>query len=124
MVGLVDIIDLDVICLVGLCLGVDFLGGVNVGYWEFIVVKYNLNISLVNFGVDFMFKFMILDWDGKICMDCFFFYVMVSLVKIKDYYDIVFGNDIDGDCYGIVIFSVGLMNFNYFFFVVIWYLFS
>lgn len=122
--GLAEIIDLDVIREAGLRLGVDPLGGANVGYWEPIAAKYNLNISLVNAGVDPTFKFMTLDWDGKIRMDCSSPYAMASLVKIKDNYDIAFGNDTDGDRHGIVTPSVGLMNPNHFLSVAIWYLFS
>lgn len=65
---------------------------------------------------------MLLDKDGVICMDCFFLYVMVGLLVLKDEYDLVFGNDFDYDCYGIVIFK-GLMNLNYFFVVCIDYLY-
>jgi phosphoglucomutase len=122
--GLGEIIDVDVIRSAGLRLGVDPLGGANVGYWEPIAAKYNLNINLVNPGVDPTFKFMTLDWDGKIRMDCSSPYAMASLVKIKDHYDIAFGNDTDGDRHGIVTPSVGLMNPNHFLSVAIWYLFS
>ncbi len=122
--GLAEIIDLEVIRQAGLRLGVDPLGGANVGYWEPIAAKYNLNISLVNPGVDPTFKFMTLDWDGKIRMDCSSPYAMAGLVKIKDKYDIAFGNDTDGDRHGIVTPSVGLMNPNHFLSVAIWYLFS
>jgi phosphoglucomutase len=100
------------------------LGGSNVGYWEPIAAKYGLNLTLINPGVDPTFKFMTLDWDGKIRMDCSSPYAMASLVKIKDDYDIAFGNDTDSDRHGIVTPSVGLMNPNHFLSVAIWYLFT
>lgn len=59
------------------------------------------------------------DKDGKLCMDCLSVYVMVGLIELKDDFDLVWGNDFDFDCYGIVCLSVGLMNFNYYFVVVI-----
>ncbi len=119
-----QIIDLAAIRDAGLRLGVDPLGGSNVGYWEPIAAKYGLDITLINPGVDPTFKFMTLDWDGKIRMDCSSPYAMASLVKIKDDYDIAFGNDTDSDRHGIVTPSVGLMNPNHFLSVAIWYLFS
>jgi phosphoglucomutase len=119
-----QIIDMEAIRAAGLRLGVDPLGGSNVGYWEPIAAKYGLDITLINPGVDPTFKFMTLDWDGKIRMDCSSPYAMASLVKIKNDYDIAFGNDTDSDRHGIVTPSVGLMNPNHFLSVAIWYLFS
>jgi phosphoglucomutase len=119
-----QIIDMAAIRDAGLRLGVDPLGGSNVGYWQPIAAKYGLDITLINPGVDPTFKFMTLDWDGKIRMDCSSPYAMASLVKIKDDYDIAFGNDTDSDRHGIVTRSVGLMNPNHFLSVAIWYLFS
>ncbi|MEB3227102.1 MAG: phosphoglucomutase (alpha-D-glucose-1,6-bisphosphate-dependent), partial [Synechocystis sp.] len=119
-----QIIDMAAIRDTGLRLGVDPLGGSNVGYWEPIAAKYGLDITLINPGVDPTFKFMTLDWDGKIRMDCSSPYAMASLVQIKDDYDIAFGNDTDSDRHGIVTRSVGLMNPNHFLSVAIWYLFS
>ena len=122
--GLADIIDIEAIQQAGIHLGVDPLGGSNVGYWQPIADKYNLNLSVINPDVDPTFKFMTLDWDGKIRMDCSSPYAMASLVKLKDDYDIAFGNDTDSDRHGIVTPSVGLMNPNHFLSVAIWYLFS
>ncbi|MEB3310020.1 MAG: phosphoglucomutase (alpha-D-glucose-1,6-bisphosphate-dependent) [Snowella sp.] len=118
------IIDLDVIRSAGLRLGVDPLGGSNIAYWEPIAAKYGLNITVINPKIDPTFSFMTLDWDGKIRMDCSSPYAMASLVKIKDDYDIAFGNDTDSDRHGIVTPSVGLMNPNHFLSVAIWYLFT
>ncbi len=118
------IIDLEVIRSAGIRLGVDPLGGSNIAYWEPIAAKYGLNITVINPKIDPTFSFMTLDWDGKIRMDCSSPYAMASLVKIKDDYDIAFGNDTDSDRHGIVTRSVGLMNPNHFLSVAIWYLFT
>ncbi len=118
------IIDLEVIRSSGIHLGVDPLGSSNVAYWEPIASRYGLNLTVINPKVDPTFSFMTLDWDGKIRMDCSSPYAMASLVKIKDDYDIAFGNDTDSDRHGIVTPSVGLMNPNHFLSVAIWYLFT
>lgn len=117
------IIDLEVIRSSGIHLGVDPLGSSNVAYWEPIAARYGLNLTVINPKIDPTFSFMTLDWDGKIRMDCSSPYAMASLVKIKDDYDIAFGNDTDSDRHGIVTPSVGLMNPNHFLSVAIWYLF-
>ena len=119
-----NIIDIEAIRSAGLRIGADPLGGSNIAYWEPIANHYGLNISLVNRTIDPTFRFMTVDWDGKIRMDCSSPYAMASLVKIKDDYDIAFGNDTDSDRHGIVTPSVGLMNPNHFLSVAIWYLFS
>ena len=118
------ILDLEIIRSSGIRLGVDPLGGSNVGYWGPIAAKYGLNLTVINPKVDPTFSFMSLDWDGKIRMDCSSPYAMASLVKLKDDYDIAFGNDTDSDRHGIVTPSVGLMNPNHFLSVAIWYLFT
>jgi phosphoglucomutase len=119
-----NIIDIEAIRSAGLRIGADPLGGSNIAYWEPIANHYGLDISLVNRTIDPTFRFMTVDWDGKIRMDCSSPYAMASLVKIKDDYDIAFGNDTDSDRHGIVTPSVGLMNPNHFLSVAIWYLFS
>jgi len=118
------IIDLEIIRDSGIRLGVDPLGGSNVAYWEPIAARYGLNLTVINPKIDPTFRFMTLDWDGKIRMDCSSPYAMASLVKIKDDYDVAFGNDTDSDRHGIVTPSVGLMNPNHFLSVSIWYLFT
>jgi phosphoglucomutase len=119
-----NIVDIDVIRSAGIRIGADPLGGSNIAYWEPIAQHYGLNITLVNNTVDPTFRFMTVDWDGKIRMDCSSPYAMASLVKIKDDYDIAFGNDTDSDRHGVVTQSVGLMNPNHFLSVAIWYLFT
>lgn len=118
------IIDIDVIRDSGIRIGADPLGGSNIAYWEPIAEHYGLNITVVNPTIDPTFRFMPLDWDGKIRMDCSSPYAMANLVKLKDNYDIAFGNDTDSDRHGIVTPSSGLMNPNHFLSVAIWYLFT
>jgi phosphoglucomutase len=119
-----SIVDLEIIRSSGIRIGVDPLGGSNIAYWEPIAQRYGLNLTVVNKTIDPQFGFMTVDWDGKIRMDCSSPYAMASLVKIKDDYDIAFGNDTDSDRHGIVTPSVGLMNPNHFLSVAIWYLFT
>lgn len=119
-----NIIDIEAIRAAGLRLGADPLGSSNIAYWEPIANRYGLNITVVNRTIDPTFGFMTVDWDGKIRMDCSSPYAMASLVKVKDDYDIAFGNDTDSDRHGIVTRSVGLMNPNHFLSVAIRYLFT
>ena len=108
----------------GLKIGVDPMGGSGVDFWEPIAESYGLNLEVVNPHVDPTFAFMTLDHDGKIRMDCSSPYAMASLVKLKDQFDIAFGNDTDYDRHGIVTRSVGLMNPNHYLATAIWYLFQ
>ena len=118
------VIDLDVIRHAGLKIGVDPLGGAGVGYWQPIAETYGLNLTVVNQQVDPRFSFMSVDHDGKIRMDCSSPYAMASLVRLKDQFDIAFGNDPDTDRHGIVTRSSGLMNPNHYLAVAIRYLFQ
>jgi len=120
---LTNVVDLDLIRASGLKLGADPLGGASVAYWEPIAERYGLNVTVVNKAVDPTFKFMSVDHDGKIRMDCSSPYAMANLIGLKDSYDIAFGNDADSDRHGIVTPSAGLMNPNHFLSVAIWYLF-
>jgi len=119
-----NVINMPAIAAAGLKIGVDPMGGSGIAYWEPIAEKYGLNIEVVNPRVDPTFGFMTLDHDGKIRMDCSSPYAMASLVKLKDQFDIAFGNDSDYDRHGIVTRSVGLMNPNHFLATAIWYLFQ
>lgn len=119
-----NVIDIEVIRSAGLRIGADPLGGSNIAYWEPIRNRYGLNITVVNNRIDPTFGFMTVDWDGKIRMDCSSPYAMANLVKLKNDYDIAFGNDTDSDRHGIVTPSVGLMNPNHFLSVAISYLFT
>jgi phosphoglucomutase len=121
---LAQIIDMDVIQSARLKLGIDPLGGSGVAYWQPMAERYGLNIEMVNPAVDPTFRFMPLDWDGKIRMDCSSPYAMANLIALKDRYDVAFGNDTDNDRHGIVTPSAGLMNPNHYLAVSIFYLFS
>ncbi len=119
---LAAVIDFDAIKAAGLKIGVDPLGGAAVHYWQPIAEKYGLDITVVNPNLDPTFGFMTCDHDGKIRMDCSSPYAMAGLVKLKDDFDIAWGNDPDTDRHGIVTHSVGLMNPNHYLAVAIRYL--
>ncbi len=122
--NLAQIIDMDVIQSARLKLGIDPLGGSGVAYWQPMAERYGLNIEMVNPAVDPTFRFMPLDWDGKIRMDCSSPYAMANLIALNDRFDVAFGNDTDNDRHGIVTRSAGLMNPNHYLAVSISYLFS
>jgi phosphoglucomutase len=119
-----NVVDMEMIAASGLKLGVDPMGGAAVHYWEPIAERYRLSIEIVNPVVDPTFAFMTLDRDGKIRMDCSSPYAMQGLIKLKDKYDIAFGNDTDVDRHGIITQSAGLLNPNHYLSVAIWYLFQ
>jgi phosphoglucomutase len=119
---LASVIDLDVIRSAGVKIGADPLGGASLPYWKPIAERYGLDITVVNPNVDPTFAFMTVDHDGKIRMDCSSPSAMASLVKLKDRFDIAFGNDPDADRHGIVTPSVGLLNPNHYLAVAIRYL--
>jgi phosphoglucomutase len=121
---LADVLDLDIVARAGISLGVDPMGGSGVAYWEPIAEKYKLKLTLVNPQVDPTFGFMTLDKDGKVRMDCSSPYAMAGLLKLKDNFDLAFGNDPDADRHGIVTPDGGLMNPNHYLSVAIWYLFQ
>jgi len=110
--------------LSGLRIGVDPMGGAAVNMWDVIADVYKLDITVVNRAVDPTFSFMSVDHDGKIRMDCSSPYAMAGLIRLKDDFDIAFGNDPDVDRHGIVTPSSGLMNPNHFLAVAINYLFQ
>jgi phosphoglucomutase len=105
-------------------LGVDPLGGAGVHYWEPIAERYGLNLKVVNDVVDPTFRFMTLDWDGRIRMDPSSQYAMQSLIKLKDQFDVAFACDTDHDRHGIVTKSKGLLPPNHYLAACIHYLFS
>jgi len=121
---LIKVIDLDSIASSGIKIAADSLGGSGLDYYAYIAEKYKINIDLYNNYYDPTFSFMTVDKDGKIRMDCSSPYAMASLIKLKDKYDIAFGNDPDFDRHGIVTKSGGLMNPNHYLSVAIWYLFN
>jgi phosphoglucomutase len=107
-----SILDLKSVAASGLRIGADPLGGAGIAFWGVIAEEYGLNIDLVNPAVDPTFGFMTLDWDGKIRMDCSSPWAMAGLIRLKDRYDIAFGNDPDADRHGIVTPSRGLLPPN------------
>ncbi len=119
-----NVIDLDVIRDAGVTLGADPLGGASLAYWEPIADRYKINLTLVDRALDPTFRFMPVDHDGKIRMDCSSPYAMSNLVRLRDQYRIAFGNDTDADRHGIVTPGAGLMNPNHYLAVAIWYLFN
>ena len=119
---LANVIDMAAIRSAGLAIGVDPLGGAAAGYWAPVAEQYGLDITVVNPKLDPTFRFMTLDHDGKIRMDCSSPYAMAGLVGLKDRFDIAFGNDPDADRHGIVTRSMGLMNPNHYLAVAIRYL--
>lgn len=121
---LASVIDFVPIASAGLKLGVDPLGGAGVDYWARIGEKYRLNLTVVNKYVDQTFRFMTVDWDGKIRMDCSSPYAMASLIALKDQFDVAWACDTDHDRHGVVAPSVGLLNPNHYLAVAISYLFQ
>ncbi|HEY7210993.1 MAG TPA: phosphoglucomutase (alpha-D-glucose-1,6-bisphosphate-dependent) [Bryobacteraceae bacterium] len=121
--GLASVIDFDVIRHSGLNLGVDPLGGAGVAYWPRIGEHYKLKLVVVNNDIDPTFRFMSVDWDGKIRMDCSSPYAMAGLIAMKDRFDLAFACDTDHDRHGIVTRSAGLLNPNHYLAVAIDYLF-
>lgn len=118
------VIDTDLIRSSGIRLGVDPLGGAGVHYWARIEERYRINLTVMNDAVDPTFRFMTLDWDGKIRMDPSSPYAMQRLIAIKDKFDIAFACDTDHDRHGIVTKSSGLLPPNHYLAVCIDYLFS
>lgn len=121
---LVNVLNLEAIAAAGIKIGVDPLGGAGVLYWEPIADAYHLNLEVTNRNVDPTFRFMTVDHDGKIRMDCSSSYAMASLIGMKNNFDIALGNDPDFDRHGIVTPSGGLMNPNAYLAVAVWYLYQ
>ncbi|HDY4926344.1 TPA: phosphoglucomutase (alpha-D-glucose-1,6-bisphosphate-dependent) [Yersinia enterocolitica] len=121
--GLVDVVDIPAIQNAGLKLGVDPLGGSGIAYWQRIAEHYKLDLTLVNDSIDQTFRFMHLDHDGVIRMDCSSECAMAGLLALRDKFDLAFANDPDYDRHGIVT-PAGLMNPNHYLAVSINYLFQ
>src|SRR5579863_2892798 len=119
-----DVIDMAAIRDSKIALGVDPLGGAGVDYWPLIAERYGLNLTIVNESVDPTFRFMTVDWDGKIRMDPSSPYAMRRLIGLKDKFDIAFASDTDHDRHSIVTKSSGLLPSNHYLSVCIDYLFA
>jgi phosphoglucomutase len=122
--GLGSVLDMDAIRGADIRMGVDPLGGAGVHYWGPIAERYGLNLTLVNEAVDPTFRFMTVDWDGRIRMDPSSPYAMQSLIDIKDRFDIAFACDTDHDRHGIVTRNAGLLPPNHYLSAAIFYLFQ
>ena len=121
--GLPAVVDLDRVKAAGVRIGADPLGGASVAYWGEIAGRFGLDLTVVNPVVDATFRFMTLDWDGKIRMDCSSPYAMASLIGRRDEFAIATGNDTDADRHGIVTPDGGLLNPNHYLATAIDYLY-
>ena len=125
-----DVLDLDAIRSAGIRIGADPLGGASVAYWGRIAEQHGLDLTVVNPHTDPTWRFMTLDWDGKIRMDCSSPSAMASLVEAMaatdggSPFDVATGNDADADRHGIVTPDAGLMNPNHYLAVAISYLYA
>jgi phosphoglucomutase len=119
-----NVVDLEVLRDAKVSLGVDPLGGAGVHYWGRIGERYKLPLTVVSDAVDPTFRFMTVDWDGKIRMDCSSVYAMQRLIALKDRFDVAWACDTDHDRHGIVARSLGLLDPNHYLAVAISYLFS
>jgi phosphoglucomutase len=119
-----NVIDMEAIRGAKISLGVDPLGGAGVHYWRPIAERYGLNLTVINDVVDPTFRFMTLDWDGRIRMDPSSPYAMQRMIGLKDRFDIAFACDTDHDRHGVVTRSAGLLQPNHFLSVAIDYLFQ
>ena len=119
-----SVVDLQAIRNARLRIGVDPLGGAGVAYWRPIAARYGIELQVVNDAVDPTFRFMTLDWDGKIRMDCSSPYAMKRLIALRGEFDIAFANDTDADRHGIVTRSAGLMPPNHYLAAAIAFLFT
>ena len=107
---LANVVDMEAIRSSGVKIGIDPLGGASVHFWQPIIERYGIAATIVNDAVDPTFRFMTVDWDGKIRMDCSSPYAMARLIGMRDKFDVAFANDTDADRHGIVTRSNGLMN--------------
>ena len=121
---LAGVVDMAAIRGAGVRIGIDPLGGAGVHYWGPIIERYGIDATVVNEAVDPTFRFMSVDWDGKIRTDCSSPYAMAPLVAMRDRFDVAFANDADHDRHGIVTPTTGLMNPNHYLAVAIAYLFT
>jgi phosphoglucomutase len=121
---LANVVDMDAVRGSGVKIGIDPLGGAGVHFWQPIIDAYGISATIVNDAVDPTFRFMSVDWDGKIRMDCSSPYAMAGLIAMRDKFDVAFANDTDADRHGIVTRSSGLMNPNHYLAAAIFYLFG
>jgi phosphoglucomutase len=118
------VLDMEAIRGAKLNVGADPLGGAGVAYWGRISERYGVPLTVLNDTVDPTFRFMSIDWDGKIRMDCSSPYAMAGLIALKDRFDVAFACDTDHDRHGVVTRSAGLLNPNHYLAVAISFLFQ
>ena len=119
-----SVVDLEAVRTAGVRIGTDPLGGSSVDYWAAIAERHRLDLTVVNPLVDATFRFMTLDWDGRIRMDCSSPYAMASLIERRSGYQVATGNDADADRHGVVTPDAGLLNPNHYLAVAISYLYA
>ncbi len=119
-----SVIDMDAIRSSGVTIGIDPLGGAATQFWPPIIDRYGIAATVVSDAIDPTFRFMTVDWDGKIRMDCSSPYAMARLIGMRDKFDVGFASDTDADRHGIVTRSGGLMNPNHYLATAIAYLFG
>ncbi|HVA15860.1 MAG TPA: phosphoglucomutase (alpha-D-glucose-1,6-bisphosphate-dependent) [Stellaceae bacterium] len=121
---LANVVDMAAIRASGVKIGIDPLGGAGIHFWQPIIERYGIAATIVNDAIDPTFRFMTVDWDGKIRMDCSSPYAMARLIGLRDNFDVAFANDTDADRHGIVTRSSGLMNPNHYLATAIAYLYG
>jgi phosphoglucomutase len=119
-----SVVDMDAIRSSGVTIGIDPLGGAATQFWPPIIDRYGIAATVVSDAIDPTFRFMTVDWDGKIRMDCSSPYAMARLIGMRDKFDVGFASDTDADRHGIVTRSGGLMNPNHYLATAIAYLFG
>jgi phosphoglucomutase len=119
-----NVVNMEAIRSAGVRIGIDPLGGASLAYWQPVIERYGIDATIVSDVVDATFRFMTVDWDGKIRMDCSSAYAMAPLIGLRDRFDVAFANDTDADRHGIVTKSGGLMNPNHYLATCIAYLFT
>jgi phosphoglucomutase len=121
---LANVVDLESIRASNIRIGIDPLGGAAARYWQPLIERYGIAATVVNDAIDPTFRFMTVDWDGKVRMDCSSPYAMARLISMADRFDVAFANDTDADRHGIVCPSGGLMTPNHYLVAAIAYLFG
>jgi phosphoglucomutase len=121
---LANVVDMEAIRSSGVKIGIDPLGGASVRFWQPIIERYGIAATVVSDAIDPTFRFMPVDWDGKVRMDCSSPYAMAGLIGMRDKFDVAFANDTDADRHGIVTRTNGLMNPNHYLAVAISYLYE
>jgi phosphoglucomutase len=119
-----NVVDMEAIRSSGVRIGIDPLGGASVHFWQPIIERYGIAATVVSDAIDPTFRFMTVDWDGKVRMDCSSPYAMARLIDMRDKFDVAFANDTDADRHGIVVRSSGLMNPNHYLAAAISYLYE